>query len=49
MALAIGGTFAIASIPLYIATMLGMLTILGFAMNHPTYVRIRADRDPGTD
>jgi hypothetical protein len=49
MALAIGGTFAIASTPLYIATMLGMLTILGFAMNHPTYVRIRADGDPGTD
>lgn len=46
IALAIGGAFSVPSIPLYIATMLGMLTILGFAMRHPTYVRIRADREP---
>jgi hypothetical protein len=45
IALAIGGTFSIASLPLYVATMLGMLTILGLAMRHPTYIRICADRE----
>jgi hypothetical protein len=49
IALAIGGAFSIASLPLYVATMLGMLTILGFAMRHPTYVRIRADRGESAD
>jgi hypothetical protein len=45
IALAIGGTFSIASLPLYVATMLGMLTVLGIAMRQPTYIRIRADRE----
>ena len=45
IAIAIGGTFSVPSLPLYVATMLGMLTILGVAMRHPTYVRIRADRE----
>jgi hypothetical protein len=44
IALAIGGTFSIASLPLYVATMLGMLTVLVVAMRQPTYIRIRADR-----
>jgi hypothetical protein len=44
IALAIGGTFSIASLPLYVATMLGMLTVLGIAMRQPAYIRIRADR-----
>jgi hypothetical protein len=39
--LAIGGTFAIASVPLFIVTLLGMLAILGGAMRHPVYRQLR--------
>ena len=39
--LAIGGTFGIASLPLYIVTLLGMLAILGAAMRHPVYRQIK--------
>jgi len=47
--LAVGGAFAIPGLPLYVVTMLGMLTILAVAMRQPTYVRIRADRERAAD
>ena len=49
IALAFGGAFAIPSLPLYVVTMLGMLTILGVAMRQPTYLRIRAEREQNKD
>ncbi len=39
--ISIGGTFGIDRLPLYIATLGGMLAILGAAMKHPVYRRLR--------
>lgn len=49
IALALGGAFAIASLPLYVITLTGMLVILGLAMRHPTYVRIRQELGKSSD
>jgi apolipoprotein N-acyltransferase len=49
IALSVGGAFAIASVPLFVLTMLGMLAILAVAMRQPTYIGIRPDREQSTD
>ena len=41
MMLAIGGTFGIAGLALYIVTLAGMLAILGAAIKHPAYRQIK--------
>ena len=39
--IAVGGTFGVDGLPLAIATLGGMLAILGGAMKHPAYRQIR--------
>jgi len=41
LALAGGGALALPSLPLYVATMGGMLGILAVAMRSPTYAHLR--------
>ena len=43
IALAVGGSLAIPSLPLYIATMAGLVAILAVAMRNPSYARLRAE------
>jgi apolipoprotein N-acyltransferase len=45
IALAVGGALAVPSLPLYVATMGGMLGILAVAMRNPTYARLRIEKD----
>ncbi len=43
IALAFGGAFAVPSLPLFVATMGGMLLILALARRNPTYARLREE------
>lgn len=43
MMLAVGGAFGIDRLPLYVLIMTGMLAILGAAMKHPAYRRLKGD------
>ena len=49
IALAMGGSLAIASLPLYVVTLTGMLVILALAMRQPTYLRIRQELGNSSD
>lgn len=41
---AVGGTLGFDGLPLYVAILLGALAILGAAMRHPVYRRIKGSR-----
>jgi len=43
VALAVGGAFALPSLPMYVVTMVGMLAILLMAMRNPMYARTRLE------
>ena len=43
IALAVGGSLAVPSLPLYVATMVGMLALLAVAMRSPAYAGLREE------